>query len=80
MINRTYKESPLDGGDNPPKLVMVTYKSEACVAGSQRHKLQLLQTIVETPGLLDCGVVGFQTLKMYHDGTQWVVVLEAKSS
>jgi hypothetical protein len=78
LINKTYKEVPLDGGDNPPKLVTVTYTSEPCSSGSRPHKFDLLETVVNTPGLLDCGVVGFQTMKMYHDGTKWMIVLEAK--
>lgn len=77
MFRKEYKETPLDGGDNPPKKVTVTYKGEPCSRnGSRREQHELLSTIVNTVGLLDCGLQSFQTLKMYHDDTSWVLVLE----
>lgn len=75
-MKRLYKESPLDG-DGSSKLVTVTYSSEPCSASSRKDQLSLLETVVNTPGLLDCGLSSFQKMVMSHDGTQWVLKLEA---
>jgi len=74
---REYKETPLDGGENPPKRVNVIYYSDDCAANSRAHQFHLLNTVVENPGLLDCGSSIFQTLKMHHNGNCWVITLEA---
>jgi hypothetical protein len=80
MFNRTLREAPLDGGDNPPKKVTVTYTSDNCPEKGQLSasvRLNLLRTVVETPGLLDCGLELFQSLTMRHNGVAWVLTLEA---
>lgn len=82
MFKRVYTETPLDGGDNPPKKVTVTYIGPPCdmLGGDSRVKqYDLLRTVVETPGLLDCGLTSFQTLRMEHNGSSWVLTLEAKT-
>lgn len=81
-MNREYRETPLDGGSNPPKRVTVTYTSDPCPStGVQSAGIQfrMLQTVVETPGMLDCGYARFQTFKMTHDGNRWVIVMEANN-
>lgn len=83
MFNRTYKEVPLDGGDNPPKKVTVTYTGEPCPEfGPQSigSKLSLLRAVVDNPSLLDCGLTSFQTMTLKHNGQAWVMVLEAKTT
>jgi len=76
-MKREYAEIPLNGGPNPPVKVTVTYTSKDCMPTSRLEQFDLLRTVIENPGLLDCGPVSFQTLKMYHNGTAWVIVLEA---
>lgn len=76
-MRREYKEMPLDGGQNPPKRVTVIYYSDNCLPTSRSHQFDLLNKVVESPGLLDCGPVSFQTLKMHHNGECWVITLEA---
>lgn len=82
MFKREYREVPLDGGENPPKKVTVTYTGEPCPAtgmASRAKSFDLLRSVVETPGLLDCGLSSFQSLRMEHNGTSWVLTLEAKN-
>lgn len=78
-MNRNYKESPLDGPGSR-KLVTVTYSSEPCIQGDRMKQLDLLSTVVNSPGLLDCGLATFEKFTMSHDGTRWVIKLEAKNT
>jgi hypothetical protein len=83
MFNRIYKEIPLDGGDNPPKKVTVTYTGDPCPETgplSNKSKLDILRAVVDNPTLLDCGLSSFQTMTMKHNGQSWVMVLEAKTT
>lgn len=43
-------------------------------------QLDLLSTVVNTPGLLDCGFSLFEKFTMSHDGTRWVIKMEAKNT
>lgn len=82
-LKRDFRETPLDGGENPPKKVTVTYTGEPCPAdgmAARAKSFELLRTVVETPGLLDCGLTSFQKLHLEHNGTSWVLVLEAKNA
>ena len=59
----------------------VKIEGEECPAKTQAARVQqlsLLQTLVSTPGLTDCGPLPFQSLKMYHDGSRWIIDLEAQ--
>lgn len=82
-FKRLYTEAPLDGGLNPPKKVTVTYIGEPCPPSSglsRTRQYELLRAVVETPGLLDCGLMSFQKLRMEHDGNRWVLTLEAQDT
>lgn len=37
----------------------------------------MLKAIANNPGMMDCGSLPFQTLKMFHDGEKWIIELEA---
>lgn len=81
-MNREYKEVPLDGGENPPKKITVKYIGDPCPSvghAARAGQFTLLQAVIENPGLLDCGLVPFQTMSMVHNGNQWVITLEAKA-
>ena len=81
-LTREYKEIPLDGGENPPKKITVKYTGIPCSSvGIQARagQMMLLQSVIENPGLLDCGLVPFQTMTMVHNGNAWVITLEAKA-
>ena len=83
MIKKTYSEVPLDGGENPPKRVTVTYIGEPCPETgnlSREWQYKILRTAVETPGMLDCGLTSFQKLRMEYNGTCWVLILEATNT
>lgn len=36
-----------------------------------------LRQLLDNPTLLDCGLQRFQTLKIFHSGTQWICEAEA---
>jgi hypothetical protein len=58
----------------------VRIESDDCEAGSdmmERMKQVLLQNFADNPSLLLCGLVPFQTLKMIHSGTNWIIEAEA---
>lgn len=40
----------------------------------------MLQTIANTPDLMNCGPVTFETMKMSFNGEQWVVEMQADVS
>lgn len=81
MIKRDFKAIPLDGGTNPPLKYIVTYTVECPAVGPENKiaQIHLLRSVVENQGLLDCGPVPFNILKMVHDGTAWVLTLETKA-
>lgn len=76
-MNRTIKQHPLhDGGTR----YEVRIEDEPCPKGglaSRFRTTDLLRLLASTPGLIDCGPVMFDTLRIYHDGERWVAVMEA---
>lgn len=81
MLQRDYKETPLDGGENPPKNITVRYLGNPCLGiglAAKQGQLELLQAVIDGPGLLDCGLVPFQTLTMTHNGKEWELVIQAR--
>jgi hypothetical protein len=60
--------------------VRVRIQSDDCDIHSdlvEPFKQVLLQNFADNPALLTCGSVPFQTLKMGHSGTAWIVEAEA---
>jgi hypothetical protein len=58
----------------------VTFETEPCEAGTMESftcQKQVLKAIVDNAGMMDCGPVFFQSLRMFHDGHKWVVELES---
>ena len=58
----------------------VHIESDECVLGSSMEepiKQMMLQNFADNPSLLTCGMTPFQTLKMFHTGSIWVVEAEA---
>lgn len=43
----------------------------------EQTKWSLLQNIVDNPALVDCGYNSFQRFLMYHDGSRWIIEVEA---
>lgn len=55
-------------------------ESEPCSPNTQESRIiqyNLLRTMIDTPDLLACGPVVFETMRFFHSGTCWVVELEA---
>lgn len=44
---------------------------------SEREKSWLLTTVAQSPEVTACGYLPFQKLKMFHDGSTWVIEAEA---
>jgi len=56
------------------------YESEYCEEGSIQAKfqqIQMIRTLADTPELQLCGYYPFQKMSMRHNGTNWVMELEA---
>lgn len=56
------------------------YESEACEASSvpgRNEQFDILKQLAENPQLCYCGNVLFDTMKIFHNGSCWVVELEA---
>ncbi len=44
---------------------------------AQHRQVRFLQELIDTPTLLLCDTEPFQNLRMFHDGTRWIVELMA---
>lgn len=61
----------------------VRLDSDECSKGTQLARFlqfEMLRTIATDPSITACGLNDFQTLRMYHDGSKWVIDLEAISA
>jgi hypothetical protein len=56
----------------------VTVTGFPCHGKSRSDQLKFLQNIIETPGLLDCGLNQFQRLTVFYNGEQWQADAEAE--
>lgn len=58
----------------------LTYESNPCqpqdVSG-RVEQMSMLQSLVDQPQLTYCGPVPFDSMKVFHNGSSWVVELEA---
>lgn len=52
--------------------------SERGTDSATLRQATLLRTMVDTPGFTLSGPNPFQTLRMYHNGSSWIVELEAE--
>ena len=79
---RKYKAVALDGGQNPPQRITVTYEAEPSSGQGMAARLaqiSLIQLVAESPDLLSCGLVPFETMTVKYNGISWVMTLEANS-
>jgi hypothetical protein len=76
-MNRSLKQIKLVDGQSK---YVSRIEGDACqpnTIGAKFLQLQLLDQLAHTPGMIDCGNLPYQTMKMFHDGEKWVVELEA---
>jgi len=60
----------------------LSYETDPCEAGSvagRNAQFDLLRTLADQPQLCYCGPMFFDTLKVYHNGSCWVVEMESLS-
>ena len=76
-MKRNVTKVPLPDKTFRYEVVITDDDSAENTAHSNFRRREFLQECLSGHGLLDCGSVPFQSLKMTHDGTRWVVVLEA---
>ena len=58
----------------------LSYESEPCETNSvagRNTQLDLLRSLVDQPQLCYCGSQIFDTMKVYHNGSAWVVEMES---
>ncbi|WNM70280.1 hypothetical protein [Myxococcus phage Mx1] len=76
-MKRTYTKVPFSQEEVRHRVVV---ESDECIANTQHSRFiqfELLQGVASDPALTACGPSVFQTMKMYHDGSKWVVECEA---
>ncbi len=75
-MNRTLTSVKLDDKSVRHR---VRIESDPCETPllKKQHQLMLLDNFATNPSLTDCGPVPFQKMVMQHNGTLWVVELEA---
>ena len=76
-MKRNFYRTPVDGVNYRYR---VTFESDPAPVGTPDYRVvqrALLQSLLDNPGLLDCGMNPFQTLKMTHNGETWTVEIEA---
>lgn len=59
---------------------LVRIEDVECEIDTEEYKLRqflFLQSLVNTPSLLNCGYKTFEKMTVYYDGTKWVADLEA---
>jgi hypothetical protein len=79
-MRRSTHTTPLDSVNDR---VVVKYESREAPKGTSLYRAvqrEILQTLLDGPGLLDCGLQPFEKLKVFHNGTAWIVELEATTS
>ena len=77
MLNKTVTKVRFDDSHWRWKNKIV---SDPCVKNSIEGKMLLahmFQTFIDQPQILSCGGESFDALKIYHDGTHWVIETEA---
>lgn len=77
QIKRSQSKSSLTSSES---IHQVTYETPTCENEKEATywRIELLQRIANTQGLVDVGFSQFETLKMFFDRDHWVVVMEAK--
>ena len=74
---RKITESP--AGEGHIRYHVVVQDGIACPNGQDMIVRQtgFMQELIDCAGALACGPSRFQTLKIHHDGVQWVAIAEA---
>lgn len=65
---------------NGSVLHRLIYESPECPFGKEKSLLcivNLLQTFATSPGLLNPNNLNFETIKIHHNGSNWVVEAQA---
>lgn len=76
-MRRSFSKTTLGGND---VRVTVRYESEYCEPGTpeaRREQMRLLRTLADSTELQICGFHPFQKMTMKHNGTVWLMELEA---
>lgn len=76
-MKKSLFKTPLDQNRFKYRIV---YESDDAALGTSSYKNEqfgLLSSIVNNPGMLDCGHDPFEKLRMYHDGAKWIIEMEA---
>lgn len=77
MHSRTVKTRRIGDKTVHYTVRIVDTPSEPGTREAADQQRRLLQELVDQPSLLMCGPVPFATLRMHHNGTAWVVEIEA---
>lgn len=76
-MNRTLKQVRLNDSESRYIVRIEDVPSASKTQEARMRQYDLLKTLTSTPGLLDCGNLAFQSLKMWHDGEKWIIEMEA---
>jgi len=73
-MNRTLKQFEMA---NEESRFEVTIEGDDCHPNDRIAQRNFLLACISNPGLMDCGTLSFQSLRVRHDGQKWVMQLEA---
>lgn len=59
------------------RLTIEDISTEKGSSEARIRQLALLQELLDSPVLLRCGPLIFDTMQMFHNGTSWVISAEA---
>lgn len=77
-MERIVKQTPVNDSDFKYEVLVVSDPCPPPPTIAARNVIRnLLNTCLQTPGMLDCGMTPFTSAKIYHDGDKWNIVLEA---
>jgi len=76
-MKRSITKSRLNDVEHLYRVVLESDECDATSMEGRRQQRELLRIVVDNPGMMECGVAFFQKLKMSHNGSAWIIEMEA---
>lgn len=76
-MNRTLKQVRINDSESRYVVRIEDEPSVPKTMGARLRQYELLKTLTSTPGLMDCGNLPYQSMRMWHDGEKWIIEMEA---
>jgi hypothetical protein len=76
-VNRRSVTQDLGAGRQRTRVIITSTPCADAGPQAEQMKSWMLMTVASSPDITACGFQSFQKLKMFHDGTAWVIEVEA---